>query len=633
MDDKSIRGQHKNPTSNTEDFSYINALVRNVCLNGDSFDKYERMLEKKYPGKGYTTLCQEFVFKVNDIKARQSFLQSDLEHLKDLGDRLHLSEDSLSLVIDDLHASIKDESIVTPEEGPSDKKPISKFVLAALLALLCLAIIALCLFFARSNRSGNEKEVVYVYDTLYVPQLDTVNKVLRDEIVDETLLKEQRDKEAALDTHHEVDTIIVKDALPNGFGLSIQQSRQSSETKKESGETVYAQDRLDNELIESQAGKEGISENGESEVSNSTTSKSPLLMNREKYLPIAEAGDLDAQYMLGHYYNSSDDKNKVYKDREKARTWLSKAAERGHVNAQEELATMEYELKNYSNAYKWYDSAAKQGSSKAQFGLGNCYAAGHGVDENKKEAIEWYKRSANNGNCDAQMELGYIYRSGYVNGKKVVGKDYPAAISWFSKVVSNSASDFKASLHKYHAADLIGDMYSSGGHGIKRDYLEAVNWYKQSYELGNNYDSPVKLAELYVTGGNGLEKNDAEAVKWLERSHEKYKTKYLLAEMYEQGRGGLRIDYDKAAQLFFESTDLSWSLSELKGTLYTSDSERTRRLLSKFSERDAEAFYRIGNIYENGGYGLEPNKEVSETYYLLAKALGNSKAKKALKMN
>ena len=88
-----------------------------------------------------------------------------------------------------------------------------------------------------------------------------------------------------------------------------------------------------------------------------------------KFLPLAQAGDRNAQDALGLMY------------------------EKGQGITQ-----------NYKKAVKWYRLAAKQGNFQAQYDLGLMYANGHGVGQDDVRAFMWINLAAA-GNDDAAKKL------------------------------------------------------------------------------------------------------------------------------------------------------------------------------------------------------------------------------------
>lgn len=108
--------------------------------------------------------------------------------------------------------------------------------------------------------------------------------------------------------------------------------------------------------------------------------------------PAAETGDPDAQYIVGvvlaqGYVDQPDP--------EAGASWLHRAAEQGHIQAQLELARM-YRTgdgvdENLAEMLRWYRRAAEQGDVGAQLFVADAYAYGQGVEPDLIEAYAWYE--------------------------------------------------------------------------------------------------------------------------------------------------------------------------------------------------------------------------------------------------
>lgn len=85
-----------------------------------------------------------------------------------------------------------------------------------------------------------------------------------------------------------------------------------------------------------------------------------------EWLPLAELGDVEAQYNLGVMY---DEGAGVDRDLASAADWYRRAAEQGFVDAQTNLGMMYYQgqgvPRNYQEAARWFRQAADQGDSEA----------------------------------------------------------------------------------------------------------------------------------------------------------------------------------------------------------------------------------------------------------------------------
>ena len=93
----------------------------------------------------------------------------------------------------------------------------------------------------------------------------------------------------------------------------------------------------------------------------------------EEWLPLAELGDVEAQYNLGVMY---DEGTSVEQD-------FSKAAE-------------------------WYRKAAEQGFLEAQYNLGMLYYHGQGVCRDPAESARWLQLAADRGDSEAAEILQHV---------------------------------------------------------------------------------------------------------------------------------------------------------------------------------------------------------------------------------
>jgi TPR repeat protein len=62
--------------------------------------------------------------------------------------------------------------------------------------------------------------------------------------------------------------------------------------------------------------------------------------------------------------------------------------------------------------FELFLQAARQRHASAQFNVGECYAAGRGVDQNFKEAVTWYAKAAKQGYTPAMRNLAICYEHG-----------------------------------------------------------------------------------------------------------------------------------------------------------------------------------------------------------------------------
>lgn len=115
---------------------------------------------------------------------------------------------------------------------------------------------------------------------------------------------------------------------------------------------------------------------------------------RELWLPLADDGDVRAQYALGRLYEKGKG---VGRDFAQAFSWYRKAAEKGHPDSQYRLAVgYVYGLgtkKDEAEALSWLRKAANNDQKRAQKVLAQAYEEGRlGLTADSKQAKYWYDK-------------------------------------------------------------------------------------------------------------------------------------------------------------------------------------------------------------------------------------------------
>ncbi|MFO0485271.1 MAG: tetratricopeptide repeat protein [Sphingobacteriia bacterium] len=110
---------------------------------------------------------------------------------------------------------------------------------------------------------------------------------------------------------------------------------------------------------------------------------------------------------------------------------------------------------DYSQAAHWYQKAAEQGDSDAQYDLGLLYQEGKVAppetpqafrwvakllkmpgSEGYKQAAYWWKKAAEQNHVVAQYKLGLLYKEG-----RGVPKDEEKAHYWFLKAAEQGSTE------------------------------------------------------------------------------------------------------------------------------------------------------------------------------------------------
>ncbi len=182
------------------------------------------------------------------------------------------------------------------------------------------------------------------------------------------------------------------------------------------------------------------------------------------FVPLAEAGNADAEYSVGVMYANG----------------------RGMPRA-------------YAEAAKWFRRAAEKGQAGAQYDLGVLYAKGQGVPEDTTEAAKWFRKAADQGKPSAQYNLGYMYSTG-----QGVPQDYAEAAKWYRKAADQGDTD---------SQNRLATLYLSGD-GVTQDFAEAAKWYRKAAEQGD-IEAQNELGSLYGNG-QGVPQDLVEAYRWFE---------------------------------------------------------------------------------------------------------------------
>ncbi|MCQ2071023.1 MAG: sel1 repeat family protein [archaeon] len=145
-------------------------------------------------------------------------------------------------------------------------------------------------------------------------------------------------------------------------------------------------------------------------MDNDTVPDSLYGPQRDIYLRALE-GDPEGMFILASMYH---DGAGLEQSDSKAFEWCLKAAEKGHVNAQNNVATMYVcgngVKKSATEAFRWFKAAAENGLADAQFNLYLMYYNGIGVDNSMEEAGKWLVRAAEQNHPVAMEHIGKFYK-------------------------------------------------------------------------------------------------------------------------------------------------------------------------------------------------------------------------------
>ena len=254
----------------------------------------------------------------------------------------------------------------------------------------------------------------------------------------------------------------------------------------------------------------------------------------------AEQGHVNAQFALGLYYILN--MGRIQQVNECLNKWILVETMQ-KVNPALNLAFSHAMGINFSGAdndlaFTWLKKAAEQNHAEANYWLGICYRDGIGTECNNELSFECYKKAAEQGYEDAYYWLALCYHEG-----KGIEQSDELAAEWITKAVEHVKVEPEAYL-------LLGNLYAHGK-GVQQNDELAFKWYekaaekgvvKANYQMANYYyegkivEKSIKLAEenyslaaeigipeaetqfriatsyLY---GDGVEKDYAIGMKWL----------------------------------------------------------------------------------------------------------------------
>ena len=198
-------------------------------------------------------------------------------------------------------------------------------------------------------------------------------------------------------------------------------------------------------------------------------------------LPLARAGDSEAQKMMGIMYDYG---HGVEADPVKSLDWYTRSAKQGQTAVQYQLGAKYFRgdgvEKNHQEAVKWWQMAADGGQVDAQFNLGLLYFRGSTIESNDEKAVQLFKQAARQGHSHAQYSLAVVYAFG-----RGVEKNNKLALGWFNKSAAQGLAQAQFNL----------GVFYENGYGVDKDNEEARLWYEKAAAQGLA-EAENKLAQL-----------------------------------------------------------------------------------------------------------------------------------------
>jgi len=400
----------------------------------------------------------------------------------------------------------------------------------------------------------------------------------------------------------------------------------------------------------------------------------------KEWKPLAEQGDVDAQYRLGQMYLKGEG---FPLDIEKAIYWWSKAAEQGvgwvqkrldkllevqKVLAQAEQgdALSQYKLglrysdgegipQDFEQGAYWVNQAAEQGNADAQYQLWIWLYDGIGIAVDRAKGFCWLAKAAEQGHAEAQSDIRIFAKEDTGNCEEAPkeleplaeegGAEAQSTIGIFSNIEVGVAAyqngDYETALKELEPLAIAGDPEAQNkvgwmnmlGNGVPQNSKKAFFWFHKSAEQGHP-KSQFKLGFMYCSDNispyDGVPEDDEKAIYWLTKAA-------------EQGHASAIV---WLRQLFDISSQIEWVIKSAKqgdyysqkdlGVMYANgngvpqDYEKAIYWYTKAAEQgDINLQRMLGRVYSDGVH-VPIDNEKAIYWYTQAAEQGDADAQNAL---
>ena len=258
-----------------------------------------------------------------------------------------------------------------------------------------------------------------------------------------------------------------------------------------------------------------------------------------------------------------------------------------------------YAHQSYKKAIEYFKLAAKNGSSKAYYYLGEI-AEIKILDEEDKDksyddmAFNYYKKSADLGLSEAYAKIGVILEQGLLHTKQ----NLQEAAKIFKKSVDIDENPI--------GLNGLGNAYYEGK-VCERNYAQAFDLYDRAINLGNI--DALNNAGICYEYGFGTDKNKTKALELYKKAMDKYHgegmANYAILKIKNAINSGNYECFGECLKILFYA--------------------------SLLREKNSDIYYYIGIIYELGIDLFNDNNIIKNSYlafvhYKKAAKLGNAKA-------
>ena len=168
------------------------------------------------------------------------------------------------------------------------------------------------------------------------------------------------------------------------------------------------------------------------------------------------------------------------------------------------------------------------------------------VEKNSAEAVKWWRIGAEKNYPCCLSNLGWAFRFGHG-----VDKNYSEAVKYFEQAIAAGASSGSSE-------EFLGDIYYEGGYGVTKDCEKAVEFYEKAIAKGrklsdsdkkNFADALFEMGTKYWLHGHVAE-DYRKALKFFEKAYDYGETSGSCA--YRIGSCNYHLEYYSTALKWFK---------------------------------------------------------------------------------
>ncbi|MCM1545747.1 MAG: sel1 repeat family protein [Clostridiales bacterium] len=336
----------------------------------------------------------------------------------------------------------------------------------------------------------------------------------------------------------------------------------------------------------------------------------------------AQKGDEEAQCALGDiawdaYYRGLG--MSAYLLAEK---WYKSAAESGNTHALLRLGSLysigwgvgrdaEKSAEYYSRAFSCAKARAEadENDFAAKYWLGKCYANGHGVQKDEEKGYALVTEAAHGGYPDAVLAIASCYE--YGQGRE---KDLKFCVEIFEKI-----GEWGDGYVKRKVAGLFKNSACRNEDRSRYWFLRAAENgdVKAQEHVADEYFEAARKCGFAINRGEDVEKNTAAEKENYERAF------YWYNELVKNGSLEARAEL---ATFYFEG--LAVDKNYAKAVEILEPLARCTHGLEHHSSAGACAAAMLGDIYEEGGFGVERDEKRAFNWFYSAAERDHARARR-----